>query len=211
MTRRDLETAAPARITSVIPGSIGGYALYPSHEPSPSEDQGGSHDTQDEPVEHVRTAEGLAQAIPEDGQRDAAWRQADCRPNREVPELDPGSPQDHVDDGEGCDREKTDGHNGEYTTTRQPTAQPRETRRCEPLEPVTADGAADEKGYHGAHQCPRERGEEAGCWAEHERCREDEEGERDHEQAAEGDTSTHHECRERPGCDGIGPLGEVAR
>ena len=30
----------------------------------PSKDQGSSHETQNEPVEHVRTAEGLAEAIP---------------------------------------------------------------------------------------------------------------------------------------------------
>src|SRR5262249_31369756 len=160
-------------------------ALYAPHEPSPSEDQGGSHDTQDEPVEHVRTAQGLAQAIPEDGQCDAAWRQADRRPDREVPELDPGCPQDHVDYGEGSDREKADGCNGEHTTARQPSAEPRQTRWCESLEPVTADDAAEEKGHHPTHHGSRERSEEAGCRTKEERCLEDEEGEWDHEQAGE--------------------------
>src|SRR5262245_14535854 len=138
MTKRDLEAAAPEPITSVTPGSMGGSALYAPHEPSPSEDQGGSHGTQDEPVEHVRPAQGLAQAILEDGQRDAAGRQADRRPDREVPELDLGCPQDHVDYGEGSDREKADGRNGEHTAARQPTAEPRETRRREPLKSITA-------------------------------------------------------------------------
>src|SRR5207253_10755725 len=136
MTRRDREAAASARTTSVTPDPMGGSALYAPHEPSPSEDQGGSHDTQDEPVEHVRTAEGLAQAIPEDGQRDAAWRQADRRPDREMPQLDPGRPQDHIDHGKGSNREKADGRNGEHTAARQATAEPRETRRCQPLKPI---------------------------------------------------------------------------
>src|SRR5690348_11393282 len=109
MTRCGLEGAVAGRLTSVTPGSTGGTALYAPHEPSPAQDQGGSHATQDKPVEHVRTADGLAQAIPEDGQRDAAWRQADRRPDREVPELDAGCPQDHIHDGEGRNRQKADG------------------------------------------------------------------------------------------------------
>src|SRR2546425_1559288 len=151
MTRRDLEAAAAEPSTSVTPNSMGSSALYAPHEPSPSEDQGGSHDTQEEPVEHVRTAEGLAQAIPEDGQRNAAWRQADRRPDREMPKLDPGSSQDHIDHGKGSNREKADGGNGEHTAARQPTAEPCETRRCEPLKPITAHGAAEEKGHYRTH------------------------------------------------------------
>jgi hypothetical protein len=190
---------------------MGGSALYALHEPSPSEAQSGSHDTQDKPVEHVRTAEGLTQAIPEDSQRDAAWRQADRRPDREVSELDPGCPQDHVDYGEGSDREKADGRNGEHTTARQPAAEPRQTRRREPLKSITAYSAAEEKGYHRTQHGSRERSEEASCRTENERCLEDEEGEWDHEQAAKGDTGTHNEWRQRPGCDGISPLGEAGR
>src|SRR5215510_3793516 len=211
MTRRDLEAGVPERITSVTPGRTGGAALYSPHEPSPSEDQGGSHKTQDEPVEHIWAADGLAEAIPEDGQRKAAWRQADRRADREVPELDPGCPQDHVHHGEGSDREKADGGNGEHTAARQPTAEPRQPRRCQPLEPVTAHGAADEKGHHGTHHSSRKRGEETGCRTKDECCLEDKEGEWDHEQAAEGDTGTHYERREWPGCDGIGPLGKAGR
>src|SRR6266571_7342391 len=205
MTRRDLEAAASERLTSVTPNSMGGSALDAPHEPSPSEDQGGSHDTQDEPVEHVRTAEGLAQAISEDGQRDAAWRQADRRPDREMPQLDPGSPQDHIDHGKGSNREKADGRNGKHTAARQPTTEPRETRRGEPLKPITADGTAEEKGHYRTHHGCRERGEETGGRAEDERGLEDEEREGDHEQAAQDDTGTHHEWCQRPGCDGIGP------
>src|SRR5207237_6073170 len=106
MTRCGLEGAVSGRLTSVTSGSTGGSALYAPHEPCPSEAQGGSHETQDEPVEHIWTAQGVAQAIPEDGQRDAAWGQADRRPDREVPELDAGCPENHIDHGEGSDREK---------------------------------------------------------------------------------------------------------
>ena len=56
MTSRDLEAGVPERITLVTPGRTGGAALYSPHEPSPSEDQGGSHKTQDEPVEHIWAA-----------------------------------------------------------------------------------------------------------------------------------------------------------
>src|SRR4029453_955249 len=184
-TRGDLEAGAPERITLVTPSRMRRAALYAPYEPCPAKAQCGSHETQDEPVEHVRTAEGLAEAIPEDGQRDAAWRQTDRCPDREVPQLDPGCPQDHIAHGEGSNREKADGCNGEHAAARQPTAEPRETRRCEPLKPATAHGAADEKGHHRAHHGGREGSEEAGYQAEDKRCLEDKEGERDHKQAAE--------------------------
>src|SRR5690349_21797373 len=111
MTRRDLEAAVSGWITSVTPGRPGGAALYAPHEPSPAEDQGSSHATQDEPAEHVWTAEGVAQAVSEDGQRAAAWRKTNRCPDREVTELDPGRPQEHVNDGEVSERQKADcGH-----------------------------------------------------------------------------------------------------
>ena len=195
----------------ITPGSTGDPTLYPPHQPCPPEAQCDSHKTQDETVEYVWTAKGLAQAIPENGQREEAWRQADHRPNREVPELDPGRPQDHVDDVKGAT-----GRRRMATTVRTPRrASPRLSRvrrgvasRWSPSRPMARPMR---KATTALTNGPRERGEEAGCWSKNEGCLEDEEGERDHEQAAEGDTSTHHERRERPGCDGIGPVGEAGR
>src|SRR5262249_7560335 len=127
MTRCGLEGVVSGPTTSVTPGRTRGPALYLPHEPCPTKAQYGSHRSQDEPVEHVRTADGLAEAIPEDGERDAAWRQTDCRPDREMSKLDPGCSQEHIDHGEGSHRKKADGGNGKHTAARQPVAEPRET------------------------------------------------------------------------------------
>src|SRR5215470_3676619 len=139
-------------MTLVIPGFTGQPALDPPHEPRPTKDQYGSHETQEKEVEHVRMAKGLAEAIPEDGQREEARREADRGADHKVPQLDPGRTKHQVDHGEGSNWEKADLHDGEHTAAGEPLTESPEPRCRQPLEPVAA---------HRTCQGSRECGEEA--------------------------------------------------
>ena len=54
----------PSAITLTL-GAARHPTLYPPHEPCPTEAQSGSHESKEKEIEHVWTAESLAQAIPQ--------------------------------------------------------------------------------------------------------------------------------------------------